>query len=294
MNGLLLCLKLPFRAIVLAFFRPYPDTLVLEYGAGSKGNIARNAGRARPEVGIVTAVGPAHLSAFGSVRGVAEAKQPLIANVPPHGLVVLGQDNPHLAQMREHAVAPVVEVHGRGHELSEEIARVVVRHFGIEQAAVDRAVASFRGVESRLALSELGDILLIDDSYNANPLSMKYGLEQLGMYADRGRRVAILGWMAELGEETVRYHEEMASVVAPNADLVVGVGELAKAYAPDRWFPDSFACAAKVNEIIGPGDVILLKGSNSAELWKIARVLRRRTETDDESNHGPFGDPVAD
>jgi UDP-N-acetylmuramoyl-tripeptide--D-alanyl-D-alanine ligase len=279
LKGLVLCMRVPFRAISLAFFRRYPNTLVLEYGAGSKGDIAHNARRARPEVGIVTAIGPAHLGTFGSVKGVAEAKQPLITNVPANGLVVLGRENPYLDQMRKRASAPVVEVGGRGSELSAEIARAVARHFGIEEAAVDRALESFRGVHRRLALSELGDILLIDDSYNANPLSMKYGLERLGAYGSSGRRVAILGWMAELGPEELRYHEEMASSIAANCDLVVGVGELAKAYAPDRWFPDSAGCAAEVGDIVRPGDVVLLKGSNSVELWKIARALKRRTET---------------
>ncbi len=117
-----------------------------------------------------------------------------------------------------------------------------------------------------------GGGLLINDSWNANPVAMRAALANLLARADGRRTFAILGEMAELGPEAPRYHDEVAREGAL-VDVVLGVGELAKHYGPDEWA----ASAAEAREIalglVRPGDAILVKGSRSVGLEVVADAL---------------------
>ena len=113
-----------------------------------------------------------------------------------------------------------------------------------------------------------GGITLVNDCYNANPISMHAALESLAEMPGAGRRVAVLGGMAELGPDAATYHREIGSLarglgIAP----VIGVGELARDYAPDEWAPDP-AAAVEIwpTDLLADGDVILVKGSRSVGL----------------------------
>ena len=108
---------------------------------------------------------------------------------------------------------------------------------------------------------------VIDDSWNANPMSMKLGLDVLAELSQPGQRpVAILGHMAELGDEGARYHEEVGIYARTRADLVIGVGELSRLYKPDLWFDNIDACAAQIEALLHRGDLLLVKGSHSSRL----------------------------
>lgn len=275
-NGLRLAVSLPFRAIAHVFWRPFPDVLVLEFGAGARGNVPANARRVRPNVAIVTTVGPAHLEHFGTVEEVARFKSGLVEAVRPDGLVILGSDNLFHDLVAGRSPAPVVTVAGRGPGLSAEIARAVCDHLGVPSGAAERAIAGFAGVAGRQQTLRFGDVVVIDDAFNANPLSMRYGLELLADQRKPARRVAILGSMGELGVDAERHHAEIAPLVAETADLVVGVGELARAYQPDRWFASSVDCAEAIEDLIRPGDVVLVKGSHAVGMDLIVETLRGR------------------
>jgi UDP-N-acetylmuramoyl-tripeptide--D-alanyl-D-alanine ligase len=268
--------EVPFRAIALVFDRRYPETLVLEFGAGWGSDVGRLSRLAPPTVAVVTSVGPAHLERFGGIEGVAREKSALVRAVSPDGLVVLGPDNEFASMMEAQSPARVLRVAGRGRALSETIASTVGSFFGIDAASSREALRTFEGAPGRLQLRDLGFVYLIDDVFNANPMSMKLGLDTLADTAKPGqRRVAILGGMAELGEHGPRYHGETGAYARKHSDLIVGVGELAKGYGPDLWFADSRACANALSQWVRRGDCLLMKGSHSAKL----RVVVKRLES---------------
>jgi UDP-N-acetylmuramoyl-tripeptide--D-alanyl-D-alanine ligase len=121
----------------------------------------------------------------------------------------------------------------------------------------------------------LGGLTIIDDSYNANPLSMRFGLDTLAETAvPPQRRIAFLGSMGELGAEAMRYHQQIGAYAHEKADVVIGVGELARYYDPDQWFADSNECAQQVRGLVVPGDCVLVKGSRFVHMDAIVERLR--------------------
>ncbi len=118
------------------------------------------------------------------------------------------------------------------------------------------------------------DAILINDSYNANPVSMRAALEHLGSLEVRGRRIAVLGEMRELGPEAPAYHREVGELArASGAELVIGVGELGAAYEPDHVAADAEAAAELLAAELGPGDAVLVKGSRAIGLERVAELL---------------------
>lgn len=268
-----MCL-LPYRALSLAFRWKYPKILVIEYGTHWKGHLHRIARFVPPHIAVVTTIGPAHLERLKTIEGVVWEKSAVVRAAPPSGLVILGQDHNYVQQLEQMARAPVIKVTGRGTDLSQNIARVVCQHLGIPEEVITSALQSFQLPQRRLNRVEFADLTVIDDTYNANPLSMKFGLETLAETARNGqRRVAILGAMAELGEEGPRYHEEIAAFARSLADLLIGVGDLARHYSPDYWFDTGDACINQIEGLIQPGDCLFVKGSASSGMRKVADKL---------------------
>ena len=268
----------PFRALALATFAQYPKVLVLEYAVGWECDVGRNAKLVPPDVAAVTAVGPAHLERYGTVERIVEEKSALVRSVAPTGLVVLGSDNEHAARMDRFTRAPVVKVPGTGRELSENIARTIARHLGLTEESTERAIAAYAGYPGRLEVLSHPSLTVISDWYNANPLSMKLGLDTLASVGAAQRKVAILGMMAELGVDAPRYHREIADYARERASLVIGIGDLARQYEPDRWYASSQDCVNDLAKIVKPGDCVLVKGSNSVHLDTIAAHLAQLGE----------------
>jgi UDP-N-acetylmuramoyl-tripeptide--D-alanyl-D-alanine ligase len=135
------------------------------------------------------------------------------------------------------------------------------------ETRVDVELSRWRGEESQLP----GGGLLINDSYNANPASMRAAIEELAMRD--GRKVAILGDMAELGDNAPQYHEEVGALLREQGiDVVLGVGELAAAYGGEI-VPDAAIAARRARELVQPGDAVLVKGSRAIGLEVVAEVL---------------------
>ena len=126
-----------------------------------------------------------------------------------------------------------------------------------------------------------GGGLVINDAYNANPLSMAAALEHLAERAAGRRRVAVLGDMAELGTDAEAYHREVGAVAARlGVQALIAVGPLARAYADAvggaadvRWAPDAEAAIPLVAEVVRPGDCVLVKASRSMRLETVAEAL---------------------
>ena len=122
-------------------------------------------------------------------------------------------------------------------------------------------------------------VLLLNDSYNANPVSMRAALENAAGRA-AGRRVfAVLGTMAELGTDSVRYHREIGEHVAQfGVGQLIAVGEAARDYdtgaVPTTWFPTAAEAAEAIPDMVEPHDVVLVKGSRSVGLEAVAAKLR--------------------
>jgi len=269
-------LGVPLRALALATVKPFPSVLVLEFAAGPNGDIQRTANAAPPTVAVVTAIGPAHLEQFGTLERIVHEKGALVRAVSPSGLVVLGAASAPVAALERQSAAPIVKIEGRGRALSENAAQAVCDFLGIPSEVTERALATAPAVPGRLNVLELGPLTVIDDSHNANPLSMQLGLDTLAGRAGPGiRRVAVLGDMKELGPEATRYHDEIAEYAGTRADVIIGVGPLARHYRPEHWFETSDQCAEALPSLLAPGDCVLVKGSNSVALHKVVRAARK-------------------
>lgn len=272
-------LAVPFRAAALLLIRRYPSILVLEYAADRPGDIAQLVRLAPPEVAVVTAVGPAHLERFGSVARVAAEKRRLVEAVAPSGLVILGRDNHLASAMARQTHAPVKQVAGRGYPLAAAIAECVAEYFGLAPAVVRGGLKNFANVGGRLQMKQIGRWRIIDDTYNANPLSMELALDTLlATSSSHQRRVAILGDMRELGEESERYHLEVGRLARVQAELVIGVGPFAKLYDGQEWYPTARQAAQSVQAVLRPTDHILIKGSRGIHMEQIVRALEASAE----------------
>ncbi len=274
-------------------FRVEPDTevCILELAMRGAGQIAALCAFARPEVGVITNVGPAHVELLGSVEAVARAKGELVESLPAGGTAIVPADFP--VRRDDVDVVRVGEPEARvedgrtairfdGREIRFDFtARHQARNalfalhaakaVGVEAPAeVGVAFSRWRGDEVPLP----GGGLLINDAYNANPLSMRAALEHLVDAAGGRRTVAVLGDMAELGAESPRYHEEVGRTAQElGVDVVVGVGELARLYRPEAWAADAESAIETARELVRPGDCVLVKASRAAGLEVVADAL---------------------
>lgn len=272
---------LPFRALRLATWSYYPKILVLEFGTHWKGHLKRLARLAPPNVAVVTTIGPAHLERLKTLEGVVDEKSAVVHAVPPSGLVILGNNHNYVTEFEKVARAPVTKVTGRGIEQSEDITFAICRHLGVPEEIAYSALKDFKPPVGRLNLLEFPGtgMRVIDDSYNANPLSMKLGLDTLAETARPGqRRLAVMGDMGELGDESPRYHDDIGAYARTHADVVIGVGELAKHYNPDFWFDSSDTCTDQIENLLRPNDYLLIKGSNSMHMQRVVEKLREIAE----------------
>jgi UDP-N-acetylmuramoyl-tripeptide--D-alanyl-D-alanine ligase len=273
---LLLVLKIPLLALRTAISN-YPKIMVLECGADGLARFAEAISIAPPEIAIVTTIGAAHLENLKSLDGVADEKGALVRAVSPSGLVILGDGHQYVDKLESMARAPVIRVSGRGVELAKEISYVVCQRLGIQEKDSKLALSDFKSPEGRLTRIDLPGMTVIDDTYNANPVSVKLGIDTLMMASTPGhRRLAILGPMAELGEESEKYHKEIGIYARERVDILIGVGNLSRYYQSDYWFEASDACAMNIVSLVKEGDFILVKGSASA---KMSRVVAKLSET---------------
>ena len=285
--------------VPLTLGRLEPDTeiCILEMGMRGFGQIAELCKIARPDVGVVTAIGPVHLELVGSVDGVAKSKAELVAALPAGGIAVVPESaalEPHLRDDIDVRRVGPVDV-----ELREDGAHVLfgggrIRFPLTSRHQAQNALTAMTAYEAlglpleRLAESA-GTVLLspwrgeelplpgggfvINDAYNANPTSMEAALRHLAERGAGRRLVAILGGMAELGEHTERHHRELAELAAEFGIEVIAVGDVARAYGFDAWTTDADAALEAARQLVEPGDAVLVKASRSVALEGIAPAL---------------------
>jgi UDP-N-acetylmuramoyl-tripeptide--D-alanyl-D-alanine ligase len=294
--------------VPLAILAAPADTrcLVLELAMRGPGQIAELTAIADPDVGVLVNVGPAHLELLGSLEAIAAAKAELIAGLAPGRCAVMPAGEPLLEphvrsdvrtiSFGEHGDVSFAARHDDG--------RVSIRHgadtieltpsFGqahnllnlLAAVAAARAVGVTPGGPLEVEFSPrrgtrvllASGVVVIDDCYNANPMSMRAALDELADSAS-GRRVAVLGDMLELGPEAPSLHREIgAHAAARGVEVLVCVGPLAGAFA--EAFPgeshvvdDAAAAAELLPELLRDGDTVLLKGSRGVGLERVLSAL---------------------
>ena len=300
--------------LTLARLPPDAAFCAAEIGMNHAGEIAPLARIAAPHVAVVTAVASAHIGHLGSLEAIADEKASVLEGLEPDGLAVLPGDSPFLARMAEAAPGRVITfgqaegadarllrtgpVRARicGAEVEFSLAAPGV-HMALNAVAALAACAAL-GMDvsvSAAALSSFvpgagrglqrpirgGDILLLDESYNASSASVRAALGVLAALPGR-RRVAVLGDMLELGAFGPAEHAGLAPDVASSADLLYACGPLMRHLydgVPDRrrgaHAPDSAALAPLVAAALRPGDAVLVKGSLGSRMRLVVAALER-------------------
>jgi UDP-N-acetylmuramoyl-tripeptide--D-alanyl-D-alanine ligase len=283
-------------------------TLVLEMAMRGPGQIAELASIAEPEIAVITNVGPVHVELLGSVEAIAAVKAEVLKALPRGGVAIVPVDagalEPHLEEapslLRFGVGGDVRVVESRvedgvtnalieapsgsqyfhfpfteAHNLENALAAVAVGvALGAPLAEMADGVANIGFSRFRGERLEMGDgIVLVNDCYNANPVSMRAALSHLASIGD-GRRIAVLGEMAELGPDGPAYHREIGERArAAEVGLLVGVGEPAREYGPDELVGTPEEAAELLAAQLEPGDTVLVKGSRSAGLEGVAAAL---------------------
>jgi UDP-N-acetylmuramoyl-tripeptide--D-alanyl-D-alanine ligase len=281
------------------------EMLVLELGARAPQDIASLCELARPSVGVVTRVAAVHTEIFGSIEGVQRAKQELVEALPADGIAVLNADDPRVAAMASATAARVITFGSSGDVRGELLTvdddlRPTLRLYTpsgmveaklsargahqIMNAAAAAAVGFVCGVAAgdvghalehaalsplRMSLSRNGrGVCILDDSYNANPVSVEAALRSLVALPAK-RRVAVLGAMAELGPSEDAEHRQVANLAQDMGVEVFAVD--APQYGVECVGMDRIGdCLSD----LGDGDAVLVKGSRVAGMERVAAMLR--------------------
>ena len=291
------------------------EALVVEVGASEVGEVGRLRDVIVPAVAVVTNVSVAHLDGFGTLAAAVNEKLSLLDGAD---LAIVGAEPASLlkeARKRaDRAVAvslgPETEVHpdkvtfddlgrptvcfmgqeflvsamGRHQAVNAMFSLAMVREFELDLHSVSQAFAAVELPTGRCELLEHRDMLIVDDSYNANPASVIAALDAVKRVRGERRLILVLGSMLELGEESKLLHEQVArGAVGCNPDLIIAVGEFQaafRAYGPALgkrlvYANDAEEAAALLSAGLEGGELILLKGSRGVHLERVASLITR-------------------
>jgi UDP-N-acetylmuramoyl-tripeptide--D-alanyl-D-alanine ligase len=308
---------------------------VLEFGTNHPGELAPLLRLAQPSIGVLTSIGREHLEFFGDLDGVIEEEGWLAELLPPQGRLFLNGDTPGAAKIASRACAAVVKVglssandwratdirlndHGltflvqtANREFAREFhAPILGRHqvtnillaiavaetLTLSPAQIQLGLDKVHPAKMRLQPWKLGEVQVLDDSYNANADSMRAALETLREFPCAGRRVAVLGDMAELGDHAPAAHAEIGGYAGRlGLDRLYAVGQWAgvlASAAQAAGFADVSTqqgipeLVADLRGFLRPGDVLLLKASRAMGLERVGEQLRALAANNDLSQ-GP-------
>jgi UDP-N-acetylmuramoyl-tripeptide--D-alanyl-D-alanine ligase len=305
--------------------KPEHNWAVLEMGMSEPGEIDRLAEIAQPQVGIVLNAFPAHLASMGTVEAVAKAKGELLYRISDHGTAVVNADDPKIASLGQNPSAGRISfginrgevrcdnlrnlgISGQLFELLTPHGNIDVRlaacgthnlYNALATAAalldllplekIAAGLEAFRPYAGRFRPEQVGELVLIDDSYNANPASMGAALATLGDLKGDGQVFAALGDMLELGGDEADLHRLLGVQAAQVLDRLYLIGDLTAHTAEgalEAGMPadrvvraaDHAAVAADIRLHAKPGDLVLVKGSRGMRMEKVALALRNLNE----------------
>jgi UDP-N-acetylmuramoyl-tripeptide--D-alanyl-D-alanine ligase len=296
---------------------------VIEAGTNHPGELAPLVEMIQPKYGVMTSIGREHLEYFGDVAGVAREEGWLAELLPADGILFLNGDCPWAEMVATRARARVVRVGfgpkndwragkvrldkngatfqvtaprrefsgeyrvnllGRHQVVNALLAAGSGEEHGLGRAEIQRGLAECQPPKMRMQFWEAGGVRVLDDCYNANADSMRAALDTLCELPLQGRRVAVLGDMAELGAGSEAAHEEIgrrAAELKIGQLFTVGAGSAATARAARAAgltrvieFADVEAAVRAVKNFLKPGDVVLLKASRASHLERIAEILK--------------------
>ena len=292
---------------------------VLEMGINTFGEMHRLSEVAKPDICVMTNIGQCHLENLIDRDGILRAKSEIFDFMNPKGTVVVNGDDDKLATIHEvYGKAPVTfgmnkqnaiwadHIENRGLlgscadiHMGDEVvhaiiplpgehmiynamaAAAVALQFGMSKEEIAAGISHVEAVAGRSHLVEAGDKVIIDDCYNANPVSMKAAIDLLATAP--GRKVAILGDMFELGENEKAMHGEVGKYAAEKGiDLILCVGELSEAMYQEaagsggnaKYYETREALEAVLNEILQPGDTVLVKASHSMAFENLVKCIQ--------------------
>ncbi|WP_182354595.1 UDP-N-acetylmuramoyl-tripeptide--D-alanyl-D-alanine ligase [Flaviflexus huanghaiensis] len=295
-------------------------TLVLEMGADRIGNLEHLTSIAPLDIGAVLAVARAHIGEFGGIENVAKAKSELVSGILPHGTAVLNADDHRVVAMAAKAPAvvtfaasgngdvyasdivlgadgrPSFTLNDGGSAVRVELGLVGAHHVSNALAAaavarvaglsLDAIATSLSGLGAasphRMDVWHAGELTVIDDSYNANPDSMRAGLRALAQLSGEGQSLAVLGAMLELGEESDREHEAIGRELAElGIDAVIavdapGIAAGARSSGVDTREAASVSEAWPILLERASSGTILFKGSHGSKIWQLADRLKEQ------------------
>ena len=302
----------------------HSDVCVVELGTNAPGEIANLCRIARPNGAIVTNIGDSHLAGLGSTQGVAAEKEALVTGLAPEDFCVLNADCSFTPRLKAKTLARILtfgmngdalvcasELHFENgstsfvleapglakplrvsapflgaHMVQNLLAALAAVHgLGHSIAQVLPAIGHLCGAQGRMQMHRVGGLTVVDDSYNANPLSARAGVCQLaGMHGHR-RRVMVVGDMLELGERSDACHRELGRQVAEagidwlvavgqHAELVLsGAREAGQAAQGLMSWRDADACLCELPALLGDGDLVFVKGSRAIGLDRLVSKL---------------------
>jgi UDP-N-acetylmuramoyl-tripeptide--D-alanyl-D-alanine ligase len=298
---------------------------VLEAGTNHPGELAPLVKMIRPCLGVITSIGREHLEFFGDLAGVAQEEGWLAELLPTAGKLFVNGDDEWALRIVERTHAQVVRVGlaagnewrarglrhdkqgvrfrvdgprpdfggeyrihllGRHQVINALFALAIGSELGLDRAQVAAGLAECQPPKMRMELWEAGGVRVLDDAYNANADSMAAALQTLKELPCKGRRVAVLGDMAELGAQSETAHEEVGRRAAEaGVGQLFAVGKMAAVMARAARdagltrvfeFADVDTAAAAVSQLVKEGDVVLLKASRATRLERVGEVLRVR------------------
>jgi UDP-N-acetylmuramoyl-tripeptide--D-alanyl-D-alanine ligase len=295
---------------------------VVELGTNHSGEIAALCRIARPDIGVVTNVGEAHLEGLGGILDVAEEKGSLVDALPEHGMAFLNYEDFHCREMARRARCPVITfgsdpsadlwclrrrrveegisfylygkmemrlpVFGLHNSMNALAAIGVALRLGVPPMTIRDRMTSFSAPDMRLDRRTVNGVTLINDAYNANPVSVGAAIDELAAMVTDGRRILVLGDMFELGEYSARLHRQVGRRAArAGIDTIWAIGEHAAEVASGvdsiaRWTGEQFRSNTTEEAVSSipvsprPGDVVLVKGSRG---MRLERLYRRLVET---------------
>jgi UDP-N-acetylmuramoyl-tripeptide--D-alanyl-D-alanine ligase len=298
------------------------EVAVWEVGMNHPGEVAALARLAAPDVAIITNIGVAHIEFMGSLETIAAEKGALVEAVGPHGSVILNADDPFTKSIMLRARAKVIlagttagtiragEISRSGsgtdftilegahrcraqlpvpglHMVQNALLAVAAgRVFGLSLEDCAAGLIAAPLTKARLQIKEIHGVQFIDDSYNANPDSVKAALHTLVELGADGKRVAVLGEMRELGSESEHGHREVGETAADlGVDHLIAIGSVAAAIASaaehaglrnSRTVNSPTEAAEILAEIAQPGDLVLIKGSRAARTERVMEEFENR------------------
>ncbi len=308
-----------FIGVPLTLLAVEPDdrAVIVEIGTNSPGEIAYLADIVSPHIGVLTNIGMTHLAGLKTMAGVAEEKTSLLAALPEDGLAVLNSAEPFFevfrTMPRESVVwwglegeadycATEIEQHGdtvtyylNGHDRIElgcpgrhnvgnSLAAIAVaRKMGVGLEDICASLLTFKLPQMRLQREDAAGVCIINDAYNANPHSVGAAISVLDGTPCEGRKILVLGEMAELGKQSCEIHRSIGKVVrASGVDMLVAVGGDARFIhesAAGRKLQSCYCegnaeALVKLRSFVAPGDAVLFKASREVRLEELIDSLR--------------------